>query len=351
MLRYSTPYKINKEMISIDGSAGEGGGQILRTAVSLSAVTDTPVHVKNIRAGRANSGIRPQHLHAIEAVRKLCEGRVDGLSVGSSELTFFPGKIVGGKMSINVGTAGSITLVLQALMVPAAFAEKEVNVTVTGGTDVAWSPSVDYLQHVTLPLLQKFGYKGEIRLLGRGYYPVGGGCVKLTVEPARMRRIELLSPGRLLKIHGVSHAHRTLSKAKVAERQMKTARHFLYNRFPDAEIRVLEEYNDAACPGSGVTVWAQTENTILGADALGERGKRAEDVGREAAERLAIALGSDSALDAHMCDQIIPYLALAGGVVRTDDISEHARTNIEVVKRFGYDVRIKGNVITARGGC
>jgi len=338
-------------MISIDGSAGEGGGQILRTAVSLSAVTDTPVHVKNIRAGRANSGIRPQHLHAIEAVRKLCEGRVDGLSVGSSELTFFPGKIVGGKMSINVGTAGSITLVLQALMVPAAFAEKEVNVTVTGGTDVAWSPSVDYLQHVTLPLLQKFGYKGEIRLLGRGYYPVGGGCVKLTVEPARMRRIELLSPGRLLKIHGVSHAHRTLSKAKVAERQMKTARHFLYNRFPDAEIRVLEEYNDAACPGSGVTVWAQTENTILGADALGERGKRAEDVGREAAERLAIALGSDSALDAHMCDQIIPYLALAGGVVRTDDISEHARTNIEVVKRFGYDVRIKGNVITARGGC
>jgi RNA 3'-phosphate cyclase len=235
-------------------------------------------------------------------------------------------------------------------MIPAMFAEKEVRVTVTGGTDVAWSPTVDYLQHVTLPLLQKFGYEGEIKLLKRGYYPVGGGCVELTVEPAKMRKIELLSPGKIISIHGISHAHGSLEHAKVAERQMKAARHLLYNRFPDAGIRVLDEYNDADCPGSGITVWAQTENTILGANALGERGKRAEDVGREAAERLAAAVGADAAVDTHMCDQIIPYLALAGGVVRAGDISEHARTNAEVVKIFGYDLRIDESVIRARGG-
>jgi RNA 3'-phosphate cyclase len=203
---------------------------------------------------------------------------------------------------------------------------------------------------VTLPLLRKFGYRGEMKLEKRGYYPVGGGCVELTVEPTRMRKIELRTPGKLLSIHGVSHAHRSLEKAKVAERQMKSARHMLYNRFPDVEVRVLDEYNDAACPGSGITVWAELENTVLGAGSLGERGRRAEEVGKAAADQLISAVDSSSTLDPHMCDQIVPYLALAGGVVHTQHITAHARTNVEVMKEFGFDIGIDGDVIRARGG-
>jgi RNA 3'-terminal phosphate cyclase (GTP) len=340
-------------MITIDGSTGEGGGQILRTSVAMSAVTGKEFRIENVRANREKPGIRPQHLNAIESVARLCDAETRGLSVGSLELEFFPGRIKGGRFSLNIGTAGSITLVLQALMIPAMFAEKEVKVAITGGTDVRWSPPIDYLRFVTLPVLERFGYRAEIDLVRRGYYPSGGGVVEAVIEPVeKMDRIELTEQGGLMALNGISHCHYDLEKAKVARRQARSARPLLYNKLSnmgfEGDIGIEQEHSNALSYGSGITLWLETENSRLGACSLGERGKKAELVGTEAAEALIMELDSGAPLDRHMADQIVPYLALTGGSVRVSEITEHARTNVGIVNEFGFDVGIEENLIKAR---
>ncbi|MBN2014949.1 MAG: RNA 3'-terminal phosphate cyclase [Candidatus Altiarchaeota archaeon] len=341
-------------MITIDGSYGEGGGQVLRTSVAMSAVTGKSFRIEGIRAKRENPGIRPQHLHAVNAVAKLCDAKVEGLNIGSQELEFSPGGIKGGGMSLKIGTAGSITLVLQALMIPAMFAKKEVRVRITGGTDVGWSPQIDYLRFVTLPILEKFGYMAEINLTRRGYYPAGGGQVEARIQPIdRVDRIELMEQGRLTAVKGISHCHSDLEKSRVARRQARSARPLLYNALSNMgfnnDIEIKQEHSPAFSYGSGITLWAETENTRLGSSSLGERGKRAEIAGEEAAESLIWEINSKAALDRYMADQIIPYIALAGGCVSVSETTEHAKTNIEVLNRFGFDVRIEGKTIRSRG--
>lgn len=338
-------------MIEVDGSIGEGGGQILRTSIALSAVKCLPVRIENIRAKRENPGIRPQHLQAVEALKRLCNAEVKGAHVGSTTLEFMPKRITGGKLRLDVGTAGSITLVLQAIMIAATKAEKKVEIELVGGTDVLWSPSIDYLRYVTLPLLKKFGYNAEINLIRRGYYPRGGGEVEAVIEPHNIKKITLSERGPIDRINGISHADITLKNAAVAERQKKASRNLTYNRLiheePQIEIDIKEEYNQTLCPGSGITIWAETKNSILGADTLGEKGRPSEYVGREAAEALIKELESNAALDSHMADQIIPYLALAGGEVHVSELTEHAKTNAEIIRIFGYDIEIKDNIIKA----
>jgi len=345
--------KLDKDMITIDGSKGEGGGQVLRTSVAMSAVTGKEFRIEKIRAKRKNPGIMPQHLNAITSVARLCNAEVKGLKVGSMELEFYPREIRGGKLNLNIGTAGSITLVLQALMIPSIFADKDVKVTITGGTDVRWSPPIDYLRFVTLPILKKFGYNAKIKLIKRGYYPAGGGKVKAVIEPIkRMDRIELMNRGRLIAVKGISHCHLDLEKARVARRQARSARPLLYNKLSNMgfnrDIEIKQEYSGALSYGSGITLWIETENSRLGADSLGEKGKKAELVGKEAAEDLTKELDSTAPLDRYMADQIVPYLALAGGSVRVSEITQHAKTNVDVVNEFGFDVVIEGNVIKAK---
>jgi RNA 3'-phosphate cyclase len=339
-------------MIAIDGSRGEGGGQILRTCVALSAVTGHGFRIDNIRAGREKQGIMPQHLNAIDAVARLCNARVEGLKVGSMELEFHPKKIKGGKFNLDIGTAGSVTLVLQALMIPSLHADGKVEVTITGGTDVRWSPPIDYLRFVTLPILERFGYRGRIQLIRRGYYPTGGGEVKALIEPAgHMDRIMLMEQGSVVAVKGVSHCHLDLEKARVARRQARSARPLLYNKLANigfaGDIDIKQEHAKALSYGSGITLWIETENSILGADSLGERGKKAELVGLEAARDLIRELDSKVPLDRYMADQIIPYLALAGGTVKVSEVTKHTETNVEVVNEFDFDVRIQGDTIKA----
>ncbi len=338
------------KMISINGARGEGGGQILRTCTALSAVTGEKFRIENIRANRPNPGIRPQHLHAIDAVARLCDAKVDGLYIGSSKLEFNPGNLQGGRIKLNIGTAGSVTLLLQAIMIPAMFTKKAVKLRITGGTDVKWSPSIDYLRYVTLPVLKRFGYKANISLDRRGYYPRGGGIVEAEIEPIKgMEKINLTKQGKLLRVRGISHAHRNLKNAEVAKRQMESARSLLYNRLTDTDIRenikIKEEYSDTLCYGSGITLWVKTENTILGSDHIGEKGKKSEAVGKEAAEDIIKEIDSNAALDKYMADQIIPYLALLGGCVRVSEITQHTKTNVDVATEFGFKIRIKGNTI------
>ena len=172
-------------MIEIDGSYGEGGGAVLRIATALSAVTSKPVHVTNIRSGRPKPGLMPQHLNAVKAVAALSNASLSGLELGSTDIIFNPRSLSGGDYKIDIGTAGSITLILQAFMIPAAFADGPVTIGITGGTDLRWSPSVDYLENVTLPILRLMGYKVRINILQRGHYPRGGGLVELKVDPIK----------------------------------------------------------------------------------------------------------------------------------------------------------------------
>jgi RNA 3'-terminal phosphate cyclase (ATP) len=338
-------------MIEIDGSKGEGGGQILRTAVSMAAVTGESVKVSNIRAGRDKSGLMPQHFSSVQAVADICGAKVEGLALGSDKIVFSPGKIRAGNYNLDVGTAGSVTLVLQSLMLPAFLAPGKVSIQAIGGTDVKWSPSIDYLRCVFLPLIGKFGCRSTVELACRGYYPAGGGKVIVEIMPSKLQKTELLKRGKIASVKGSSHAHLGLKGAKVAERQVRGAEYAIRNDLPDKGfsegIAILQEYVNTLSYGSGITLWAGTENSIIGADALGEKGRRAEDVGMDAGRKLIEDISSNAALDRYMADQIIPYLALAGGTVSVSEISGHAKSNIDVVNAFGCDVSIKGRRISS----
>ena len=337
-------------MISIDGSKGEGGGQVLRTSIALSAVTQKPVRIFNIRAKRSNPGLRPQHLNAINSLAELCDAELKNAVVNSMEIEFIPQEIKSGKLDIDIGTAGSITLVLQALMIPAIFAPDKVRIQIRGGTDVRWSPPIDYLRFVTLPILRRFGYKAEIHLMRRGYYPAGGGRVNVEIFPVkRLKPINLTERGKILSARGISHAHSDLEKAGVARRQAKSARSLIFNKLSKLgfyqDIEIKQEYSKALSYGSGITLWIETENSVLGADSLGEKGKSSETVGGEAAQNLIEEIDSKASLDKYMADQIVPYLALAGGSVLVSEITQHAKTNVDIVNKFGFDVMIEGNMI------
>ncbi|ODS36377.1 MAG: RNA 3'-terminal-phosphate cyclase [Candidatus Altiarchaeales archaeon WOR_SM1_86-2] len=331
-------------MLTIDGSKGEGGGQILRTAVAMAAITGVDVRIENIRANRPDPGLKAQHLNGIKAVAELCDAEVKGLNIKSHVIEFCPDEIKGGEMNIDIGTAGSITLILQALMVPAMFADDTVKIKIRGGTDVKWSPPLDYLRFVTSGILKKSGYDAEINLLRRGYYPKGGGEVEAVIHPAEIKKINLAGRGEIKRVLGISHSHTGLRNANVAQRQAMHARKILVNNLlnlgVNEEVNIREEYQDAFSYGSGITLWAETENSLIGASSLGEKGKMAELVGKEAAEDLIREIKSDAPLDMHMADQIIPYLALAKGKVKASRITRHARTNVLVVNQFGFDVGI-----------
>lgn len=339
-------------MLVIDGSRGEGGGQILRTSVALSAVTESPLRVINIRANRSNPGLRAQHVNAINAVAELCNARVKTVDTGSKEIGFYPGKIKGGNFNVDIGTAGSITLLLQAFMIPAAFADKRVRIRIRGGTDVRWSPPIDYLRYVTLPVLEKFNYRAEIELGRRGYYPKGGGRVKATIHPIEeLRPVEMVDWGNIKAAGGVAHAHSDLEKNSVARRQAKASRSLVYKKLAnmhyEGNIEIKQEYDKTLSYGSGITLWVETDNSIIGADSLGARDKIAESVGSEAAVSLIREIDSGAPLDRYMADQIVPYLALAGGKVRVSQVTGHTRTNIDIVNKFGFNVKVKGDIIEA----
>lgn len=333
-------------MIELDGSTGHGGGQIIRTAAALSVVTGKAFKITNIRAKRPNPGLRPQHLTGIKALAELCDGKLTGAEVGSTDLEFVPGKIRAGKLKIDTGTAGSISLVLQTLMIPACLAPGKVELAIKGGTDVKWSPPIDYLRYVLLPLLAKSGYKAEITVERRGYYPEGGGVVHMLINPSRLKPPELIERTGVVNIKGVSNASDSLKKFEVAERQARSARKILFDGFglsPEIDI----EYSNTTSTGSGIVLWIETENSIIGASALGEKGKPAERVGRSAALEL-VEQYQKGVVDEWCADQLIPYMALAdGGKIMPSKITEHCKTNILVTELFtGKKFIVENNIIS-----
>jgi len=314
-------------VIVVDGSHGEGGGQLLRMAVALSALRGVSVTVSNIRAGRPNPGLAPQHVTAVRAVAELCSADVEGLEAGASQIVFRPGTIVGGKHAFDVGTAGSVTLILQACLPVAFAAPSGVQLSLTGGTDVRWSPPLDYFARVFLPWIRRLGGTADVVLHRRGYYPRGGGSVEIVTQPvASWSTLQLLDPGAVRRIRGIAHA------ANLPEDIPKRIKHAALRRLHGQEDVKIEDRmyvgEEAVGQGGALVLWAETEHSVLGASSLAERGKSSDRVGEEAAAALADEIASGAAADVHTADQILPYLALADGpssfTVR--EVSGHLRS-------------------------
>ena len=337
-------------MLTIDGSFGEGGGQILRTSVAMAAITKTPVRIRNIRSNRPNPGLSAQHLTAIEAVASITDAEVSGLVIRSTEVTFAPGEIGGGTYRLDIGTAGSISLLLQCL-IPVALHSPETSVfDITGGTDVKWSPPIDYLRHITLPALALAGCRVEIEVLRRGYYPRGGGQIRAVITPSWISGVDFERIGANT-VYGCSHASGL--PEHVAKRQRDAAVARLEARGYAADI--VTEHNPAApeggkggrggkdgkgnrgsrggsgSTGSGITLWCG----LMGGSALGARGKPAEAVGFDAADNIIRELDSGASVDVYLADQLIPYMAIArSGSFSVRELSLHAETNIQVCELF-----------------
>ncbi len=328
----------------IDGSQGEGGGQILRTALSLSALLGKEVEFERIRAGREKPGLRPQHLTGVRALARIAGARVEGDEIGSQSLTFSPGKVRGGAYRFNVaeerGSAGSVTLILQVLLLPLCFGPSSSQVTLLGGTHVPWSPPFHYLSTVLLPTLGRMGLRCEAEIEKWGWYPKGGGIVRIKTFPVReLKPIDLSTRGRPRSIVGISAtsnlpAHIALRQKERAHQRVKESLDLI------ADIIIMDK---APSPGQGTTLFLrlESEGGVSGFSALGRRGKRAEEVADEAVGQLAEYMDSGGCIDPYLSDQLIPFAALAKGksIFTVSRITRHLLTNIWVVKQF-LDVRI-----------
>lgn len=321
-------------MIEVDGALGEGGGQLLRMAVALGALRSLPVRIVHIRASRPNPGLAAQHVAAVRAVAELCGGTVEGLKVGSSEIEFRPGPIVSRNLALDVGTAGSTTLVLQACLPVAAAAPVTVRLRVTGGTDVPWSPPVDYFARVFLPLLRRIGGRVELEVRRRGYYPRGGGVIEAVIEPTHAwNAIHFDEVTKISRVRGIAHVS---NLPEDIPKRMKHAALRRLHGIPDIKIEERVYRGDEAIGQGGAVVLAAEDDTILGSTSLAERGKSSERVGEEAAANLRDEIDSGASLDVHAADQLIPYLAQSRApsqfIVR--EVTRHLRTMMMILPQF-----------------
>jgi RNA 3'-terminal phosphate cyclase (ATP) len=327
-------------MIEVAGDMLEGGGQIIRTSIALASLAGVDVRVTKIREKRPNPGLQAQHVTAVTALARLCDAQTEGVIQGSRELIFKPRGHAAGKFRLDVGTAGSIPLILQALMPCLAFAAHDVELELIGGTDVKWSPSIDYVRLVILPTLQLMGYQANLVVNRRGHYPKGGGKVTFRVTPSKMlRAIEMTKRDQLNSIEGVSHCVKLPSH--VAQRQVDAARNKLaIDGYGEAKV-AIETYPPNqdwhVGPGSGITLVAKFMNgSILGADSVGERGKPAERVGEDCAGKLIDEFKSHASFDRHLGDILIPFMAVAKGrsEISVSQITMHTLTNIHVAEKI-----------------
>lgn len=322
-------------MLTVDGTAG--GGQLLRTALSLSTITDTPFRIEDIRGARPNPGLEPQHLAAVRVVADYCDAAVEGAELGADALTFRPGDERRTSLDADIGTAGSVTLLFDAVLPIAVAGDEPLELTATGGTDVKWAPTMDYHRLVKLPLLADCGVEADVDPTRTGFYPAGGGEATLRAAPSSLSPLALDRPGTLERVEIHSKAAESLADREVAGRQAESAREELVAAGLPADVRRVE-YVETDSPGSSLLLRGVYEEGVVGIDALGERGRSSEAVAEGAVREFRAGHTTDAAVDPCMADQLLVVLALAGGHVRIPTVTEHVRTNLNLLAQFGIDV-------------
>jgi len=332
-------------LIRVDGGEGEGGGQVLRTALALSAVTGQGFEMTQIRERRPRPGLRPQHVAAVRATAMICSARVSGALDGSRELSFEPGELTPGRYGFEIGTAGSTSLVLQTV-IPALARAGESVVAIEGGTHVPGSPCFEFLASHWLSVVGRFGLRGSARLERAGFYPPGGGRVEARVEgpgPPPEPSMALEDRGALVELRGVSAAVRVAEDVAPLQRDAVTERLWEERRL---EVAWHDPSLRASSPGSFVFLEAIFENGRAAFQELGERGVPAKLVGDRAARRLLAFLETDAAVDEHLADQLAVPLAVAGcgGRVSTPKVTSHLETVVGVLRAFGLEASTWGRL-------
>jgi len=325
-------------MIEIDGAKKSGSGTVLRLSVALSAIRGESLHIYNIRKKRSQPGLRPQHLEAVLTAAKLCNADVKGASIGSQEIWFHPREIKGGHIEAEIGTAGSIPMLIMTVLPICAFAKQPVELHISkGGTDVSHSPTINYLKYVLLPILKRMGLEASLEIHRYGYYPKGMGEVTLKTQPCpHLKALRLERFGDIEEIGGISVCT-FLADRKVALRQAREAERLLRIRGYDPKIRVFNDFSNPTQKGSSLVLWARTDTgVLLGSDAIGELRKPSEAVAREATKNLLDEIRARPTVDIHLADMLIPYVALAEGesTYLTRFITDHMESNIWLVSEI-----------------
>ena len=332
------------EFLKINGGHGEGGGQIVRSAIVLSCITKKPIHIENIRKNRKKSGLKPQHLTAISILQKISNAKVIGCSIGSTELKFIPGEIENLELSEDVGTAGSIPLILQVLIPVVALSHKKLSLSIKGGTDVLWSPSIDYTQHVLKEAYSRMGINFDLEVIKRGYYPKGNGQIKLQVNPSYAKSV-LFSKRNTNNVKLLC----TYSKIQneIIEKKVREIKEKLENENFQVETKITNE--KALDSGSSLLVYSIDENSIIGIDALFDKKTQRFDL---KLEKFFDSLG----VDENLADMIVVPASLAKGktTFQVKEITKHLETNLFVTSKItgcrygigrlsnGYEVIIEG---------
>jgi RNA 3'-terminal phosphate cyclase (ATP) len=341
---WQQPIRVIVNLIDIDGSFGEGGGQILRTALVLSAISGKPFSLTNIRARRSQPGLKPQHVKAIEAAAEICQADFSPVAPGTPTLRFEPKQPVAGNYRFDIGTAGATSLVLQTALLALSYADAPSTVTVTGGTHVPWSPCFHYLDWHWRHYLHLIGFSFGMTLARAGFYPPGGGEINASVSPhVQLKPLTLTERGALLRVRGVSGVAKL--PLSIAERQRAQALKQLAGLEQPVTIQV--ETIDALSAGTYLVLLAEFEHSQYCVTALGARGKRAEAVADEAIDGLKRFLASPGVIDAHLADQLLIPLSLASGVsqIKTESVTTHLLTNAEIIDRFvSVSIEIEGSI-------
>ncbi|HVB12706.1 MAG TPA: RNA 3'-terminal phosphate cyclase [Nitrososphaerales archaeon] len=330
------------DIIEIDGSMGEGGGQIIRTAVTLASIFNKPIRITNIRAKRKQPGLRPQHLQSVLTSAKLCGAKLDGATVGSTQIEYKPSKLLKSfKEPIDTGTAGSVSLIAQTIIPISLFGGINLDAIMVGGTEVPNSPTVDYLDRIVLPIYKRLGAKIEFKVTQRGYYPKGGGILKLNCS--RQSESKPLSLDKVVSNRSAASifsCSRSLPK-HVSLRQVESAKAMLARGGVETIGTNLDNEGRSLSPGSSILIYDVSDSRFVGASGLGERGKPSERVGEEAAKDFLKEIAVSPNVDSHLADMLVTLLACVKGnnSFTTSFITDHFTTNMEVAKKIsGCDV-------------
>jgi len=343
------------ETVFIDGSMGEGGGQILRTSLALACITGRNLHIENIRAARRKPGLAKQHLSCVLASCEICGGQCEGAAIGSQVLDFQPGHIRGGDFSFDIGSAGSATLVIQTILPALFLADKSSTVTVTGGTHNPWAPPFDFLAETFLPAIRTTGFEADCKLEKYGFFPAGGGKIALEIRPRQQnpnKTIDFCQPAEDVHIH--ARIYTAKLPAHIAQRQKKL---LLQSGLKFKNIEHIEVTNSngpgncimvrlvATCRGgpmcppidlgnhAGLPLHEWPKTTVF--TAFGQKGKPSAKVVGEVVSLAEDFLPSGAAIDRFLADQLLIYMAISkSGSFTTNELSTHLTTNIETIKKF-----------------